>query len=303
MTLMQKLKIKAWPKLLLPSLLGQSLGVYLSSNFLIEAFFFGMIISVLDLFYILFLNDVADEAVDCVKEKVDPHKKFNPLVTGNLKTNSLLLRGVACALMIFTLSYVASASLTRPWSLVFSSLMLLTFQAYSFYPIRLNYRGGGELLESFGLAVLLPWFNAYLQSNILFHPSYITFLPIFFFCLCGAIASGLSDEKSDRIGGKKTLAVILGQNSAYLVILFCLFLSILSLIFMPMLQKNYYVLPFKAVLFFITYQSYQKLKRTKKNKILKHGERINGYKKNLQSLIKKSIFITSSYYALLGALL
>ena len=72
---------------------------------------------------------------------------------------------------------------------------------------------------------------------------------------------------------------------------------------MPMLQKNYYVLPFKAVLFFITYQSYQKLKRTKKNKILKHGERINGYKKNLQSLIKKSIFITSSYYALLGALL
>ena len=83
------------------------------------------------------------------------------------------------------------------------------FVAYSLPPFELNYRGGGELLEMLGVGIALPLFNAYLQSGS------VSGWPVLlgFSCLglASAIASGLSDEESDRLGGKRTVTSTLGN--------------------------------------------------------------------------------------------
>ena len=42
---------------------------------------------------------------------------------------------------------------------------MFVFVAYTLPPLRLNYRGGGELLEMLGVGLALPLYNVYLQAG------------------------------------------------------------------------------------------------------------------------------------------
>ncbi len=84
------------------------------------------------------------------------------------------------------------------------------FWAYTLPPLRLNYRGGGEVLEMLGVGFLLPWWNAYAQSGESM-PGGVVLLPAFaLLALSSALASGLRDEPSDRLGGKRTFTTMFG---------------------------------------------------------------------------------------------
>ncbi|MGB5696604.1 MAG: UbiA family prenyltransferase, partial [Polyangiales bacterium] len=85
---------------------------------------------------------------------------------------------------------------------------------YTLPPVRLNYRGGGELLEMLGVGVALPVYNAYLQAGAIFARVWPWIAGFAMLSLASAIASGLSDEESDRAGGKRTVASIHGNAVA-----------------------------------------------------------------------------------------
>jgi len=91
---------------------------------------------------------------------------------------------------------------------------MLIFVAYTLPPVRLNYRGGGELLETLGVGIALPLYNAYLQAGDIPTRSGFWIAGFALLSLSSAVASGLSDEQSDRVGGKRTFASTFGNALA-----------------------------------------------------------------------------------------
>ncbi len=205
-------KPASWPKLLVPTLLGQALGVAATGELSLAGAAVGAGFAVLDLLFIVFLNDWADREVDAIKRRMFPGSSQKTIPDGVLPAHHLLLAGVASGAGAVGLAFAAGAWLDRPWLGTLAIGALTIFAVYSLPPARLNYRGGGELLEMIGVGVALPWLHAYLQGGALAPGPGFGLLPGFaLMSLASAIASGLSDERSDRRGGKRTFVTTFGN--------------------------------------------------------------------------------------------
>ena len=206
------LKPPSWPKLLVPALLGQAIGVAATGTLDPLGLVLGLAFTVADLAYVVLLNDWGDEAVDRIKRRMFPESCGPKTIPdGVLEARSVLYAGVGSGALALALAVLGQEFLGRPGLAVAGLLCLGVFAAYTLPPVKLNYRGGGELLEMIGVGVGLPWFNAYCQGGDPLPPG-LAVLPAFcLMALASALASGLADEESDRIGGKRTFTTLLGN--------------------------------------------------------------------------------------------
>lgn len=205
-------KPDSWTKLLVPFVLGQAIG-FEDHRISYLAFGLGLAFTVFDLLYIVFLNDWGDRRVDALKRRMYPQQCSPKTIPDKiLPARHLLLAGVATGTLAAATAFAGQLLLDRPWLGVFGLFALAVFVAYTLPPLRLNYRGGGEMLEMLGVGVVLPWFHAYLQGGSLLELRGLLLLPGFaLLSLASAIASGLSDERSDRLGGKRTFVTCFGN--------------------------------------------------------------------------------------------
>jgi len=208
-------KLESWPKLLVPMLLGQALGVAAATRLDPRAMALGLGFTICELLFIVFLNDWSDRRVDRIKRQMFPDDCSPKTIPDELlPASALLWAGILAGLAALGIAAYAQVALGRE-SIAWAGLGLLTiFLAYSFPPLRLNYRGGGEGLEALGVGIALPWFNLFLQSGEVWTRQ-LWVLPGFaVLALASAIASGLADEQSDRRGGKRTYASEYGNRAA-----------------------------------------------------------------------------------------
>lgn len=205
------LKPKSWPKILVAAGLGQALGVVASGHFDPVAGILGLGFTLCDLAFVVLLNDWGDREVDTLKRRLAPEScSPKTIPDGILEADSVLRLGLGAGALAAAFALIAALVLDRPGALTGGLACLLLFVAYTLPPLRLNYRGGGEVLEMIGLGFALPWWNAYLQSGEAV-PATLGWLPGFaLLCLASALASGLADEHSDRAGGKRTFATMFG---------------------------------------------------------------------------------------------
>lgn len=170
--------------------------------------------------FIVFANDCADEA----------HDRLNPtptwlsggsrvLVDGQLTPRALRQAAVGMAVLA-VLCAGTLACLSAAWVLLpLAGAGLLLLWAYSFAPLRLSYRGGGELLQVVGLGVVLPLMGyAAGTGGLLGFPWLLwgTLLPL---QAALALATTLPDETGDRLGDKRTLAMAWGGARVRLLML------------------------------------------------------------------------------------
>lgn len=204
------LKPGAWPKLLVPMLLGQAVGVATAHRFSVAAFAFGLVFTMFGAVFILLLNDWGDRDVDTLKRSMFPEScSAKTIPDGILTSDQVLVAALLAAMAAFGAALVAQLVLGRPQAGLAAAVCMALFVAYSLPPLELNYRGGGEILETLGAGITLPLFNTYLQSgNIAGWPVLAGFAAL---SLASATASGLSDEESDRLGGKHTVTSTLGN--------------------------------------------------------------------------------------------
>lgn len=205
------LKPASWPKLLVPMVLGIALGVAAGGGSW-GAAAFGLAFTLALGTCIVLLNDWADVAVDRLKREMFPEGGSPKTIPdGLLPARQVLVVGLlggACAL---ALAFGLAAPLARPW-LGWAGLACVgTFVAYSLPPVALNYRGGGEALEALGVGVLLPGIVAYAHGGVPVPPAAAWLVGHAWLALASALASGLSDEQSDRAGGKRTCTTMLGN--------------------------------------------------------------------------------------------
>jgi 1,4-dihydroxy-2-naphthoate octaprenyltransferase len=208
------LKPASWPKLLVPMALGQAIGIDATGQLSIPGLVIGALFTVLDLVFVVLLNDWGDQEVDRLKRSMFPGSSRKTIVDGILPARALLVVGALAGVGAALVALAGEIALDRPWLTVGAIASLGLFVAYTLPPLRLNYRGGGELLEALGVGVALPWINAYAQSGRALAPALIVLPGFVFFALSSAVASGLADERSDRLGGKRTFTTMLGNTLA-----------------------------------------------------------------------------------------
>ena len=209
------LKPASWLKLLVPTLLGQALGVASNGDFNPLMLLIGLVITFLLLIFIVLLNDWGDQKVDRIKRQTFPDDcSPKTIIDEILPARSLLCVGVTSGALALLLAVSVEHLLGRPFLGVATCGCLFIFVAYTLPPIALNYRGGGELLEMIGVGAALPLLQAYVQAGAWPLHTSVVLWAFVAMSLASAIASGLSDEQSDRAGGKRTWVTMVGNRVA-----------------------------------------------------------------------------------------
>jgi len=209
------LKPASWPKLLVPTLFGQVLGAISVGALDFIAFVWGLGFTVAGLGFIVLLNDWGDRKVDTIKRDMFPDGCSPKTIPDQiLSVSAVGVVGAVFGLATLLVTVGSEVVLGRPWALEAGVACMALFGAYTLPPIRLNYRGGGEFLEMLGVGVALPIYNVYLQAGLIPPQVWPWVIGFAFLSLAGGIASGLSDEQSDRRGGKRTFASVFGNRVA-----------------------------------------------------------------------------------------
>ena len=84
-----------------------------------------------------------------------------------------------------------------------SLLGLALLWAYSFPRLKLNYRGGGEVLEVSVLGAYYQYFRCFVASPTWNFDKAYYLLPILIYATISSFASSLKHEPADRENGKK----------------------------------------------------------------------------------------------------
>ncbi|MBM4310137.1 MAG: prenyltransferase [Deltaproteobacteria bacterium] len=170
--------------------------------------------------FIVYANDRADIETDRLNTTYTVFSGGSRTLVNGLIS---LQENYAAVLYTVALNVMVGIFLTavcgRALALPFIGLSLGLLWMYSFSPVRLSYRGGGELLQMFGVGLVLPVFGYYGQAGDAARFEWALLAFILPGQLACAMATALPDEPSDRASGKHTSAVLLGPGAAKLVII------------------------------------------------------------------------------------
>ncbi len=243
------LRFRAWVQasrlasqsyIFLPILLGQAAWVSQGGSIDPVAFLLVQLFGLFDQLYIVYANDYADYAGDCLNTT---HTMFSGgsrvLVEGLLKPMELRI----AAWVMVILSIVCGAAFSVLYGrhlmtpLMCAGLLLLWM--YSYRPFRCSYGGGGEILQAAGTGILLPVIGYYAQSGRIGPfpwPLVAMLLPTSLAC---AVATALPDEPADVQCGKRTGPVLLGTKLAKAAVIVLNIASIVAALFVsPPLQNR-----------------------------------------------------------------
>ena len=199
-----------------PILFGQALAYAMTGRFSWAAFVVAQTFGVLDHLVVVLANDYADRDADRLNASSTPFSGGSRVLPdGDLEpaTVRTLAVGVAFALLVFSLAARAIAP-ALPW-LACAALALMF--AYSYRPLRLSYRGGGELLQGLGIGVVLPLVGLSAQGGPLDVHTLAYLAPTFVLGVAGNVLTSIPDENADRAANKWSPAARWGGSRARLV--------------------------------------------------------------------------------------
>lgn len=216
-------RVHAWVKaarplslanLFFPLLMGQALALQAHGQWSWPLFTGIMLYGWLQQLTIVFLNDYFDYDADLANHLPTPFSGGSRVLQdGDLEPIQLLRAGLTTAGLVLLLGVVLSLG-GRPLMLVLFAGGLALLAAYSAPPIRLNYRGGGELLQGLGCGGLLPVIGFYGITGSLDHFPWLLLVPFVILHTANSIATALPDAPADAMAGKRTLPAMLGPLRA-----------------------------------------------------------------------------------------
>ncbi len=266
---------RLWAGMIMAFLLGQVLGMNEMGYASISIFIQSMLFVLLAASSFILLNHYADQRADRMKCELNENStRFQNFPTAN----RMLFMGLSLMLTSFASLFFLAQSLPLMKIIPLGILGFLIFGMYSFRPVRMNYRGGGEILEILGVAVLLPLFSSFLYTNS-FEFNYILslVLPFALLVLGNSVAHSLVNEKSDKYAGKRTLVTVLGFKSSRLFIEYSLLAFLLSLIILKYFIGHPVPWIFMAVASVVIFYFYSKIKNIPPKIQLTKKDSINAF--------------------------
>ncbi|MCB9641112.1 MAG: prenyltransferase [Myxococcales bacterium] len=216
-------KVLAWLKASRPAsqsyiflalVLGQTMAYHAQRRWSWEVFFWVTLWGILDQLYIVYANDLADIEADQANQTATIFSGGSRVLVEGSLTPKELRRGLIVVLIAFGCVSLWLSWRTTGWITPLSLLSLALLWAYSYPPLKISYRGGGEILQMFGVGFVLPILGFLAQTkNIQTLPWEEVFylLPTQLAC---AMSTALPDAPSDRAVGKKTTSVWMGESIA-----------------------------------------------------------------------------------------
>jgi 1,4-dihydroxy-2-naphthoate octaprenyltransferase len=150
---------------------------------------------------------------------------------------------ILCSLalgIIFTMMYSFPI-----WFLGFVVLGNLLGWFYSAPPLRLAYRGLGELSMTISIGLLIPGLGFLVTSGQLNWDGLVFILPLTLYGLAFIINVEIPDMESDRLGNKRTWVARKGRSFGFIVISASFFLATLFFLCVPWLSSRIYPLDFR----------------------------------------------------------
>jgi 1,4-dihydroxy-2-naphthoate polyprenyltransferase len=210
-------KPAALPKILAPLAVGLAMGFSHSlpgSGLPWGLLTAALALAVLGQWCIVLFNDYADADADALHQRRFPRLMDRRVLTEGLwSRRQLLAVALAAAVALVGLGWGLRFG-GRDGALWLIGAGLALLWAYSFAPLKFNYRGGGEALEAGGVGLLLPLIGYYLYTGHWDAYAWTTVLPLLPLALVGAVGSGLKHAPADRQTGKRTVAVWAGVGAA-----------------------------------------------------------------------------------------
>jgi 1,4-dihydroxy-2-naphthoate octaprenyltransferase len=295
------LKPASWPKLGVAALLGQAIGVAATGTISIPGLVVGALFTVFDLCFVVLVNDWGDQEVDGLKRRLFPESCSPKTIPDRiLDARSVGMAGLGAAAAAVGVAIIGQELLGRP-GLAWSAIICLgLFAAYTLPPLRLNYRGGGEVLEMLGVGFALPWFHAYLQGGLV-RPAGLVLLPAFaLMCLASALASGLADIETDRLGGKRTFATAFGAAKVRQAVEGLMLGGILVWAALPRLAPHYVTLWMVVPPVVLMVLDYRSLRRAGLSPQIDTPYGTSVYKRHLHDCIWRGVTSMALVVALIG---
>jgi 1,4-dihydroxy-2-naphthoate polyprenyltransferase len=202
----------------IPLVLGQALAYATCGRFSWGRAGLALLFGVLDQLFIVFANDCADWQGDALNTTHNAYSGGSRVVPeGKLSPDTLARAALLMVLWLGGFSAYVTVRLELMWMLLLCTISVALLWAYSFPPLRLAYRGQGEILQGLGLGVVLPAVGFYLQCGELSAFPVWACLPAFLLGYAGNITTALPDVPADRAVGKRSFPVRHSQRSARIV--------------------------------------------------------------------------------------
>lgn len=221
-------KIKAWLQasrlpsqtyIFFPLLLGQALHFSRTGQLNWTVFLLVHLYGLFLQLFIVYANDRADIETDRLNTTYTIFSGGSrTLVNGIISVRENHIAVVAVIAFNATVGITLTTLYQRALALPLIALSLGLLWLYSFPPVRLSYRGRGELLQMLGVGMVLPVFGYYSQAGEIQTFPWLLLAFILPCQLACAMATALPDEPSDRQSCKRTAAVLLGAPMAKLTI-------------------------------------------------------------------------------------
>ena len=195
----------------LPLILGQVLAWRATEMWSWPIFVIVALFGLFDQFYIVFANDYADRETDVLNETSTAFSGGSRvLVEGSISPEALVRAAILMAVLSAGTGVVLLVGWGHALALPLMLIGLSLLWAYSFGPLQLSYRGGGELLQMLGVGLILPLIGYAAQAGDLSRFPLEVFAFLLPLNLATSLCTALPDEPSDRISRKRTFAVVLG---------------------------------------------------------------------------------------------
>ena len=197
--------------IVVPLLLGHAAAWHVTGRFSLVWFAAALCWGVLDHLFVIFANDFADRDSDTGA------RTFLSGGSGVIQEGKLSFDQVARAAQLaaggLLLFSCVLALRGRTWVPLYALAALLLMWLYSFPPVRLSFRGGGEWLQGLGVGVGLPSLAYYLQTEIPIAPLWVIG-PASLLGVSSNVLTALPDAETDSRANKRTWPVRHGLPSA-----------------------------------------------------------------------------------------
>lgn len=198
----------------LPLVFGQMLALASGATFWPVACVLVHVFGVLDHLFIVFANDVADEAGDRSHAAPTPFSGGSRVLPdGKLVARQLVVAAGVMAIAMVGVATYGELALMRRGMLAGSALAIVLLLAYSYGP-RLAYRGGGEILQGLGCGVVLPMLGWVAHMGTIEGLPWAALVPAAILGTASNIVTALPDIAADREVGKRTWPVRVGAVAA-----------------------------------------------------------------------------------------
>lgn len=212
---LQAIRPLAQVNLVIPLWLGQALAFAYTGAFSPSTLYGSHIFAALLLLLIVFANDYADRDTDAANTTYNEFSGGSRVLPeGRLRPGELRDAAWLALVGLAGLSIYMAIGTGRPWAPAFVAAAALLVWIYNFPPVRLAYRGGGEVVQGLGTGVVLPLLGFYLQAGGFGEFPWLALAPLFLLGVVGNILTSLPDVPSDRQADKRSYAVRRGQWAA-----------------------------------------------------------------------------------------